>query len=527
MTKVKTRSVKSNQAFISAEPIVKLEKTFTNPFHNAIATARTCYSSKGIISDDQITPQNYPLAQSIYQAGHHTVLGHAHFQFSLANISRQFIWSFLHNHPHYNSEQVSQRYVGVKANTMAIPPLQGEALTIYRNTVEFQMAAYNRLTEVLLPVVESEYLKIFPHHNTLDKKIKAKLQKRALEVARYVLPVATFAYMYHTISGITLLRYYRLCQQYDTPLEQRIVVGRMVEELLHYDPLYETILEPPLDLMETPEARFFTTRPEWSDAKHRSNFLKEFDESLGSYTSKLIDYKINNERSLADAVREVLGVPRTALDDTEAIELALNPAGNQLLGESLNLTMMSKLGRTLHHPSYTFRKRLSHTADSQDQRHRTTPASRPILLAHLVDEPDYITPALVSIDEGVQRIFDQTMAESWQAISKLRQLGVEDEFVAYLLPNAATVRFSESADLLGLHHKHRMRLCYLAQEEIWRASVEEAQQIRAINPRLGKYLLPPCTQRHLAAKRPTCPEGDRFCGVKVWQLDIDHYQRAI
>jgi hypothetical protein len=72
-----------------------------------------------------------------------------------------------------------------------------------------------------------------------------------------------------------------------------------------------------------------------------------------------------------------------------------------------------------------------------------------------------------------------------------------------------------------------MRLCYLAQEEIWQASVEEAQQIREVNPRIGKYLLPPCTERKLANTRPTCPEGDRFCGIKVWQLDIKDYKRIL
>src|SRR2546422_6858778 len=42
--------------------------------------------------------------------------------------------------------------------------------------------------------------------------------------------VATFAYLYHTISGLTLLRYHRICQEPDTPQEQRTVVGRMMEE---------------------------------------------------------------------------------------------------------------------------------------------------------------------------------------------------------------------------------------------------------------------------------------------------------
>ena len=41
-------------AFASAEPKVTLINTFSKPFDNAVATARTCYSSKGIISAEQV-----------------------------------------------------------------------------------------------------------------------------------------------------------------------------------------------------------------------------------------------------------------------------------------------------------------------------------------------------------------------------------------------------------------------------------------------------------------------------------------
>ena len=106
-------------------------------------------------------------------------------------------------------------------------------------------------------------------------------------------------------------------------------------------------------------------------------------------------------------------------------------------------------------------------------------------------------------------------------------LGVPAEFAHYLLPNAVSVRYTESSDLLNLHHKHKMRLCYNAQEEIWRASVDEARQIRAVHPRIGRWLLPPCTIRDRAGVRPICPEGERFCGEKVWRIDIDQYERII
>ncbi|MBE7559329.1 FAD-dependent thymidylate synthase [bacterium] len=230
---------------------------------------------------------------------------------------------------------------------------------------------------------------------------------------------------------------------------------------------------------------------------------------------------------LADAVREVLGRARAELSDAEAVQLALSPARNPLLSENMNLSTHSKLLRAMVHPSYTFRKKLSHTADSQDQRHRMTPASRPVLGLHYTGEPDYITPRLIQNDEAVRREYDEEMARTWEDIEGLVGRGAAMEYALYLLPNAVAIRFTESSDLLNLHHKHAMRLCYNAQEEIWRASWEEARQVRALEPEIGASLLPPCAHRAQARRRPICPEGQRYCGVLVWKLDLGEYRRVI
>jgi len=508
--------------FLSPAPEVVLTKAFSDPFANAIATAKTCYSGKGIVTDEQAANGSEALAKSIYQAGHHTTLQHAHFQFALTNVSRQFLWSFLHSHPFYNSEQVSQRYVALKPENVAVPPLEGEALTLYRKTVARQMATYGELAERLLPLADREWAQRFPRAR---KHFARDVKKKAQEVARYVVPVAAFSYLYHTVSGVTLLRYYRLCRQPDAPFEQRVVVEQMVRAVLDFDPRYAVILEEPLDPAAMPETAMLNDHVR--DAASARAFCAEFDAGLDGYVSKLVDYKARNEAVLADGVREVFGLTRSTLSDREAIEAALDPARNRLLGESLNLTTHSKLARVFVHPSYTFRKKLSHTADSQDQRHRMTPASRPILAAHLTGEPDFITPELIRQDPAIERDFCRVMDETWDAINGLKRLGVPDEFALYLLPNATAVRFTESADLLNLRHKHAMRLCYNAQEEIWRASLEEAVQIREVNPTIGRYLLPPCTLRDMADALPKCPEGERYCGVKVWRLDLSQFQRIV
>ena len=85
------------------------------------------------------------------------------------------------------------------------------------------------------------------------------------------------------------------------------------------------------------------------------------------------------DTALVEALREHrnrLGdaFPRIALflfdcPDAEALELVLNPALNPHRLDTLNVSMHSPLMLALEHASYSFRKKLSHSADSQDQRH--------------------------------------------------------------------------------------------------------------------------------------------------------------
>ena len=94
-------------ATLTPEPVIRLENYFQEPYNLAIATARTCYSSKVISSEDvdrdeKAKEQRDRIAESIYKAGHHTTIQHPTFQFVLERVSRQFIWSFLHAHPFYN-----------------------------------------------------------------------------------------------------------------------------------------------------------------------------------------------------------------------------------------------------------------------------------------------------------------------------------------------------------------------------------------------------------------------------------------
>ena len=229
---------------------------------------------------------------------------------------------------------------------------------------------------------------------------------------------------------------------------------------------------------------------------------------------------------LAEAYRAVVGVTEAECSDAEALDRMLNPARNPYRLETINVGVHAPLMRPLQHAHFTFTKKISHTADSQDQRHRMVPGSRPLLVLTDTRAPDFITPMLIrenasrprSLRERHGRRLDRQ--ESSCSIAACRR-----NSPLYLLPNAKAIRLVESGSLLHLLHKWTMRTCFNAQEEIYQASMEEVEQVRAAVPELARYIGPPCYLRAGIAT-PICTEGSHFCGIKVWQ-DFPNIQRRI
>ena len=522
------------------QPEVRLVASFARPIDQTVAAARSCYAAKGLVSAEEVGGDGLEgeardearrkrdeLARELYGAGHHTIFQHAHFQFALDRVSRHAVWSFFHAHPFYNSEQVSQRYVKVGRGAAAVPELGGEAQEVYERTLGRMEEAYHALTAALAAPAAERFFALFPARGRRPEEWRIDVRRRAQEAARYALPVAAWARLYHTISGLTLLRYARMAAQPDVPSETRLVVEAMLAEVAKLDPAFAALAEKPLPTDAHPESAALAAVGGLVDPRRAAAFAAEFDAELEGKVSRLVSFDPRAEQVVAQAARDALGMPRSLLSDDDAIALAADPARNPLLGESLNVGTLGRTTRALHHASYTFRKKLSHSADSQDQRHRLTPAARPALLAHLFDAPDVVAPRIVVETDEARRIFDEAMAAAWEGIARLRALGAPDEALVYLLPNATAVRFTESSDFAALRHKHAMRLCFNAQEEIWRASLDEARQVAAVHPRLGALLLPPCAARARAGARPICPEGRRYCGVPAWKLELSRYERTL
>ncbi len=173
-------------------------------------------------------------------------------------------------------------------------------------------------------------------------------------------------------------------------------------------------------------------------------FAREFDAKLEGRTSKLVDYSPNAPRVAAEAYRAVVGLLESQCNDAEAIDRLLNPSRNIYRLETLNVGVHAPLMRALQHANYTFAKKISHTADSQDQRHRMVPGSRPLLTLSDTREPDYITPMLLDRNPRAKEVYERAMHDAWTAKNELLDRGVPAEIALYVLPNAKSIRLSRA-----------------------------------------------------------------------------------
>jgi thymidylate synthase ThyX len=507
---------------IDGGPEVRLRNWSDRPYDGAIAAARTCYSPRVVDADEVTERQRRSIGPLTFQGGHHTVYQHASFEFALSGVSRQLVWCFLHAFPFYNTEQQSQRYVRLDEARAHLPPaLQGEERFVYERAVEDAWRAYEELTRRLLPrtrAVLAELWRLSERQSkAFGRGVEREAEKKAIETARYVIPIACHTAMVYTVSGLVLHRLRRMAATCDAPREARDVVDRMVACVEQLDPdFFAAVGEPALPDVAALERHL--PGPRLGDKAA----LEAFDRSLGGRTSRLVDWSARAPQVLADAVRHVLGRPD--LRDPEALALALDPARNPYRLDTLNVSTHAPIMRALDHAHYTFQKKLSHTADSQDQRHRMVPGSRPLLSRTVPAEVDVVEPPLVRDAPECHALFREAVEAAFEARARLLARGVEPELALYLLPNAVAVRFEESGSLLHLLHKWTMRTCLNAQREIWDASMDELAQVREVHPELVEHVGPPCVVRN-GRVRPRCTEGTHFCGIPVWRSFPDVERR--
>jgi len=519
--------------FLSPEPKVEIisitDYKGRGPANVAIAGARSCYKGELLMPD---SPGNVEgedqkkwdlLGRKTIHSGHTTPYGHVMINFTIENVSRMLIWSFLHDQPFGNTTQFSQRYAET-GDQHVIPNLNDERQEkLFRDTVRIGYDAYLRLTELLISDVSDPYYDRFPKQRK-KRKGKSSIERLAREEARYVLAVGNMAHMYYTISSLDLLKHAKYAETNDVPKESRLLVNKMLEKVGKVDSRLVDILRDK-DLIDEADS----LERKLVDDYGVEYDINKFDAQLNGFRSKLIGYTENPEEILKQQLDNQLGV-NIPMD--KVIDELLNPFENRYLLDPFKGAYMPKVMKILESVKFKFMKKLSHTADMQNQRHRTIRGGRPLLINQYGGKPDFITPDLISSNKEANELYEKAMHEIFGNINELMDRGVSSEFVSYLLPNSFPVRFFEEAALLWYLFKSKERLCFNSQKEIYLATLDEHRQIQEVHPKIAGYLGAPChivdmARQQGARGQGKCPEGTSYCGKKVWKKPIGEIDRII
>ena len=182
-------------ALSTAPPRVTLLSAPQAPYDGAIAAARTCYSPRVITRDEVTDRQRDSIGPLTFEGGHHTVFQHAHFEFGLENISRQFVWSVLHAYPVLQLRAVepalrqaatsrarSCRRSRARRSTSTNRPCCG------RGTPTRELSALLK-DDAWAILKELRYVR--PTNTAARlKAVEREAEKKAIETARYVIPIA-------------------------------------------------------------------------------------------------------------------------------------------------------------------------------------------------------------------------------------------------------------------------------------------------------------------------------------------------
>lgn len=472
----------------------------SNLLSTASGSALTCYSGQGLVTPEQAVESGKcaSIFADVYKSGHHTTLQHVNLNIGISGVSRMFVWKFLHNHHFYNSEQISQRFVSAEKQTNGMSVFMPNA--VYQVKARKLLDTYDKLKDILVSYFEKG------HPNNFAVK-------KAQEFARYVLPQNMQCELYHSISLVTALRYINACKNQvgvSGVVEEATIFGQQLRKLLiDYKPqLEEYIADAETEPAHDPGVNPYNT--------FGVKLVSEMKNNVNVYNVSPILWDLP-EDGLINYVHKLK--PYTVVSD------------------GINLGTINMVSR------------MSLSCDAQNQRHRTTTRYTPSILdgfaqykneilklvkteendiAGIIDTKVFYTPELFkSVPEALE-LYARTMHDLYKFIYaeyiEISDIMSDDKFLDelfLLLPNSHMVDVFESYHIGDFINNTQLRMCRNAQEEISNLRLEQIRQVTekcpTDDPGILGLMAPPCVNRHRFAIYPTCPEGKRFCGTKVWE----------
>ena len=195
---------------------VKIIAYTPNPEEVVASAAKLCYSKVGVDEiQENLTEEGIEKFVSMLSAiGHHSPLEHCTFTFAVEGISRACSHQLV-RHRIASYSQQSQRYVKLDKFDYIIPTAIENnefAKDIFLNAMEQDQKAYNGIVEELM----NEYIASSGYTlASIPRSEYNKLEKLAIEDARYVFPNACETKIVFTMNVRTLMNFFthRCCDR--------------------------------------------------------------------------------------------------------------------------------------------------------------------------------------------------------------------------------------------------------------------------------------------------------------------------
>jgi len=203
---------------------VELIKYTPDPDKTCAAAALSCHSHKssGELIEGLSEEKNKSILGETIRKGHHSVIEHASFTFSVSGVSRALTHQLV-RHRIASYSQQSQRFVKLEEPTFVIPPSIREDSKSLREYNKFMENAWNL------------------YGSLLERKIPK-------EDARFVLPNATTTNITITMNARELIHFFKLRCSTDAQWEIRGMAWKMFEKVKKVAPIIFENVELPNDL---------------------------------------------------------------------------------------------------------------------------------------------------------------------------------------------------------------------------------------------------------------------------------------
>jgi len=172
-------------------------------------SAKLCYSPSGIegLYDGLDEEKTAGFLDMLTEIGHESPIEHASFTFGIEGVSRTLL-AQLTRHRIASYSVKSQRYVPEGMFEYVVPPEiegDGETAAIFREAMEADRRAYDRLSELL----QKKHFETFLASGMEEKAARRAAQKKAIEDARFVLPNACETKLVATFNARSLYNLFR------------------------------------------------------------------------------------------------------------------------------------------------------------------------------------------------------------------------------------------------------------------------------------------------------------------------------